>query len=558
MFSFRCRLPIDIAERLGRDCIVRTLKTDRVSVARYLSAGLALGLNELWASLHVNKSKPELAAAVAAWFTREVERVWRQYQAGPHAELLPKGATAEQARQINIATTHGDASNQLERLQEEYQSGDYDSAAPIARAIVRELESPFDEGDQRFTILKKRIVEALGDVEEARLRWSSGDDEYWPPSSSVDTADIAPVTRSEAATATIRDVALAYLDHRRAERRATPKAISQLNGQIETLLSGLGYETQVTDVTPVVAGQVFTAFRSLPSNFRKVDSLSRLTLFTAAKEARRLGLSPMNPKTVNNVMTTLRGVFREAQDQGLVLVNPFKGKHVSIVKTAGSDRGFTPEELDTMIAAPLFMGCERHGRPFQAGSFRLNDWRFWLPAVAMLSGARAAELCQLRREDVREDHGSLTLHLTSQGDKRLKTIHSARIVPVHDRLIHLGFRHYVDTRPLGSAIGSLFEIPIPANGNWSAKAGNWFREKFLSDTLGGARRDGLGLHSFRHNVETSMRAAGVRQDISHRLLGHKAADVAGGYGRYEVEAAKDAVMKIRVPDIFDRVPTRVA
>lgn len=261
--------------------------------------------------------------------------------------------------------------------------------------------------------------------------------------------------------------------------------VGQLRGQLQAVMDELGSATKVTAVTPIIAGKVFSAFRDLPRGFRTHDALKGLPLFKAAETARRLGLGRMSPKTVNNHMTTVRGLFQDACDQGALDTNPFAGKHISVAKAAGSERGFTSEELELLLTSPVFVGCERAGRPFQPGTCLLDDWRFWLPLTAMLTGARIAELCQLQREDVREESGVLALSVTSADGRRIKTRQSERTIPVHDELVRLGFLCYVHARPLKAGIGSLFGIPKPRNDDWGAKAGNWLREKLLLSRLGG-------------------------------------------------------------------------
>lgn len=127
---------------------------------------------------------------------------------------------------------------------------------------------------------------------------------------------------------------------------------------------------------------------------------------------------------------------------------------------------------------------------------------------------------------------------------------------MHDELISMGFLSYVASRSSFDEVGSLFGFLKPKKGDWGATAGNWFREKLMLSVLGDKRRHGLGFHSFRHSFETSMRDNGVRKDVSDRLTGHQARDVAAGYGRYDVEAAKDAVMKIELPGALALIPVR--
>lgn len=76
--------------------------------------------------------------------------------------------------------------------------------------------------------------------------------------------------------------------------------------------------------------------------------------------------------------------------------------------------------------------------------------------LAVHTGARLRELYQLRKEDVRFDPeaGIHYLDINNDGDtgKSLKTKSSKRKIPIHDKLIELGFLNYVKSIPQGTAI----------------------------------------------------------------------------------------------------------
>jgi hypothetical protein len=55
----------------------------------------------------------------------------------------------------------------------------------------------------------------------------------------------------------------------------------------------------------------------------------------------------------------------------------------------------TIEELQTIVAAPLFMGCRSESKLFEPGVYRVRDHRFWPPLIALWSGARLNEIGQL-------------------------------------------------------------------------------------------------------------------------------------------------------------------
>ena len=94
-FSFRIRLSAAIAAHVGHDDHVRALGTDQTRRCPVPGAGLGVRLNGLWAVLQVSELGQDVQAALAAWFDRERDRLWRQYQSGDHAcALVPPGACA--------------------------------------------------------------------------------------------------------------------------------------------------------------------------------------------------------------------------------------------------------------------------------------------------------------------------------------------------------------------------------------------------------------------------------------------------------------------------------
>ncbi|WP_156120199.1 site-specific integrase [Aeromonas finlandensis] len=72
---------------------------------------------------------------------------------------------------------------------------------------------------------------------------------------------------------------------------------------------------------------------------------------------------------------------------------------------------------------------------------------FWIPLVLLHTGARPAEICQLRVSDVMTQDNIACLSITDEGEAQsIKTGNSRRLVPIHSRLIALGFLHYVELR----------------------------------------------------------------------------------------------------------------
>src|SRR5205823_4616345 len=98
-----------------------------------------------------------------------------------------------------------------------------------------------------------------------------------------------------------------------------------------------------------------------------------------------------------------------------------------------SDRDtFEIAELQTLFSCPVFTEGERP----KGGQ---GEAAFWLPLLALFTGARLGELAGLTADDVRVEQQSripaLYIRERTERGRRLKTSASERVVPVHRELI---------------------------------------------------------------------------------------------------------------------------
>lgn len=167
----------------------------------------------------------------------------------------------------------------------------------------------------------------------------------------------------------------------------------------------------------------------------------------------------------------------------------------------------------------------------------------WLPLIGLFTGARINEICQLSpAEDIKQDSGTgiYYFHFTDEGeavegvDKSIKTNSSKRIVPIHSKLIDLGFLDYVERiKREGSKL--LFPAWEPRDGKASANAGKWFVRYLesigLRDKTEGARLSGF--HSFRHTFITHAMQNKIPGVFS--ITGHET-EVVDGFGKISAVA----------------------
>lgn len=119
--------------------------------------------------------------------------------------------------------------------------------------------------------------------------------------------------------------------------------------------------------------------------------------------------------------------------------------------------------------------------------------------VALFTGARQAELCQLCVNDIyREgESGIWVIDINEKDEKKLKTEHSRRKIPIHSQLIRLGFLDYVDSVRLDHPREGLFSRWESRNslGEYSSFSKRFNRYKRKKGVAGasGAKKD---FHSF--------------------------------------------------------------
>ena len=148
----------------------------------------------------------------------------------------------------------------------------------------------------------------------------------------------------------------------------------------------------------------------------------------------------------------------------------------------------------------------------------IRDERFWLPVIAVFSGMRQEEICQLHVEDVREAEGIWYFDLNDRPPRTLKNESASRFVPIHRELIRLGLLEDVERcRQHGEE--RLFPRLQPggADGRLGHAFSKWFT-RYRRDV--GLYRPGLDFHSFRHTATTLMHQAGVERAVIDHVTGH--------------------------------------
>ena len=120
----------------------------------------------------------------------------------------------------------------------------------------------------------------------------------------------------------------------------------------------------------------------------------------------------------------------------------------------------------------------------------------------LFTGARLNEVCQLEIADIQEKDGIWFLNITDEGDDRktVKAKSSHRKVPLHSRLLELGFLEFVESRKSGKRLFP--DYSYNSNGGFGRALGRWYNETFLTKL--GIKKPSLVFHSHRHTMVTRL------------------------------------------------------
>ena len=169
--------------------------------------------------------------------------------------------------------------------------------------------------------------------------------------------------------------------------------------------------------------------------------------------------------TVRKQFGALSAMLEVAVTEGVLPDNPARGLRLSnSVGEPQTRLAFSAAELRAIFSTPIYRLGERPRGGAGAAAY-------WLPLLALYTGARLGEIGALQVKNVREAAGIRYLDLPTE-HARAQNLH--RPVPLHTDLVRLGFLQFVEMQRR-SGESALFEELRGDNkgkltGNWS----KWF------------------------------------------------------------------------------------
>lgn len=244
-------------------------------------------------------------------------------------------------------------------------------------------------------------------------------------------------------------------------------------------------------------------------------------------------------------------------------INPLKfSRKVTIRQKTKAKSPWQPAHIEEMLASPIYVGNGGAKRRLKAGRYIHQDGAYWVFLIAIYTAATQGEICGLLAKDVVYREGVLPHLIIEENHLRtLKREARERVLPIHPRLISLGFLDYVDCLKAEGAIELFPEFWI----NDVKRGGDQYRATVWDKVIDRFRRRGLAIpvgntgkeadfHSLRSMVLSLLDRDSINQNIVKDIAGHSREGVtAQTYQDLEASGGLDEVLGERLSALL-RLP----
>ncbi len=540
-YCFRYAIPERLRPHFGRREIKKTLRTgnltEAITLAEQLSRHFEAAFGRLSGGLcTMGMSVNEKIRLLVATFTRDVLKTYEDWLllAEYTPETIPKHQAQcdEWIRETSRQLTANDYSVISQELREWlppqdtaiFQEGELDPESFEYDRLCREcLKAKI----QCLKIRRERIAGNYDNPYDHAAEDILGAARHLQhPKPPGDTVVASGMTLGEAVEAFVKE--------KMTGKRWSAKTETIARGVFRLLTEEFGDDAALG----AISYAKLAAFRDdvmakLPANRGKFSDYE-------GKTARQIvampHVTPMSHSTLQKNMVWIGSLFKWAAKHDYVQKNPAEGLRPADTKrhSASSERdSFSKAELQTMVTA---LEAERAARPSRPE-------RYWVPLISMLNGMRLDEICQLDTEDVKQVGAVWCFDVNAKGDdKHLKTAASVRTIPIHPKLLELGFLAHVDALRKKGEKRLWPRLKLRRDGYGQALS-KWFADFNDAHVTADTKKV---FHSLRHSFATELKAANVQESTIAELVGHENPSITTGrYGkRLEPDRLLDELKKL--------------
>lgn len=247
---------------------------------------------------------------------------------------------------------------------------------------------------------------------------------------------------------------------------------------------------------------------------------------------------------INDSLSSIRVVFRFAmtRPEWGVKFNPASGLNEKKSRESATRKGRTSYNDDEI--KKLFEIL-----PYNE---KKPSW-YWSVLICLYNSFRISEICQLYTSDVIKKDGFWCFDINENDaevtQKSIKTDSTCRIVPIHPKLIEIGFLGYVKQRK--DTLGKKDDLIFPnvtyseSDDGYGRTTSRWFNERFKQKFILEKAEKKKDFHSLRHTFGRYARNKVKMDRIVEKIL--------MGHAQDKNDEAHDIYTETEMPFIYDEL-----
>jgi integrase len=303
-------------------------------------------------------------------------------------------------------------------------------------------------------------------------------------------------------------------DHAKGSVRDQRKA--QLAAAHRVIIRYFGEDAPLRSITPAQCEQFRDLIAELPRDLTKRFSVDD-PLPSIAERGRASGLPTIAKATQETYLGALRDLMSWAKERWLIDRSPADNLRSLAKDNERVRTDFDEDLLRSLFAKPFMTGLDRFLTETKDGKGLSEATRFWIPRIALYTGMRQSEICQLDVADVRmTKSGTHYLLSTDDGDdKQLKNAMSRKAVPIHHALLKAGLLDYVRQCAAAGELKLFPDLVKSDYGHYGSKMSKWFNRQLRQAHY----PRGVDFHAFRHTFRQALRHIDAPPEVAARLGG---------------------------------------
>jgi integrase len=394
---------------------------------------------------------------------------------------------------VDVKSLHNSQASAIEALA----NSDYSRVGTDVELseFIDDYGLPIKRDSDDHTTLRTEFVKAFRDYCGSVLEYNSRFDGF---NFKTDPASLAIHKNFKKANKhKLADAFALYMEERIKAKKWKGNSPKENAAKFQLLLKYLGEDASLS-VSSDTAADVKRMLYKLPARYNVIPALQVLSIEDALKQE---GYETLKAPTISKYLSTYSTFYEWAVKRKMTDENNFLALIDSVTDAHDERDPFTLEQSRLII---------KHALKEEKPHFK------WGALIAFYTGARLNEIAQLEGADIVQEGNIWLFDINANGEyKRLKNKASKRIIPIHSRLIDLGFLDFVKQQGQGHLFPAL---PYQQKGGYGRNLGRWFNDNLLHQLE--LKKPSLVFHSTRHTVAEQLRNNSVELSKIQSVLGH--------------------------------------